>query len=102
MAVEPCLRRRCDGRRGDHGHLFFSTIGIRSDIMNALETVRFPFKFVVTLALAVTATGLTLRMARPGAPPGPWIWGLAAAPLLLLLGVLAELLVMPEATWLRG
>lgn len=81
------------------GILFFLSLGFRPDVTHAMQTIRFPFKLVVTLTLAITATGLTLRMARPGAPLEPWQWALAAAPLLLGLGLLAELLAMPEATW---
>jgi Negative regulator of sigma F len=49
---------------------FFLRIGFRPDIAQALETVRFLFKFVVTLSLAATATGFLVRLARPGVP-GP-------------------------------
>jgi hypothetical protein len=51
---------------------FFLWIGFRPDIAQALETVRFPFKFVVTLSLAATATGFLIRLARPGVSPGLW------------------------------
>jgi len=39
------------------GGLLVSTMGIRPDFVAVLDTVRFPFKFVVTLALAVSAGG---------------------------------------------
>ncbi|SED90306.1 hypothetical protein SAMN05444161_4340 [Rhizobiales bacterium GAS191] len=81
------------------GTLFFLGIGFRPDIGQALETLRFPLKFVVTLSLAVTATGLVLRLARPGAPADLWGWALAVVPVLLALGVVAELLATPAATW---
>jgi hypothetical protein len=81
------------------GMLFFPMFGFRSDIAHALETARFLFKFVVTLTLAGTAAGMVLRLARPGVPVGRWGWALAAAPILLMGAVVAELLVMPESTW---
>ena len=81
------------------GVLFFLGLGVRPDIVHALGTVRFPFKFIVTGTLAVTALGLVLRLACPGAPLGPWRWALAAAPVLLALSVVGELVAMPEATW---
>ena len=50
--------------------LFFATIGMRPDVDSAMHTGRFLFKFLVTLTLATTATGLILRMAQPGVPLG--------------------------------
>jgi hypothetical protein len=78
---------------------FFLWIGFRPDIAQALETVRFPFKFVVTLSLAATATGFLIRLARPGVSPGLWRCALLVAPLLLAFAVVTELAVMPAATW---
>jgi len=81
------------------GTVFFIGIGFRPDIASAMETVRFLFKFVVTLSLAIAAIGALLRMARPGARLGLWGWAFAAAPVLLGGAVIAELIVMPESTW---
>ena len=82
------------------GILFFTTLGPRPDIAHAAETVRFLFKFVVTLTLAAGAVGLSLAMARPGARTGLWPWLLAATPLLLLAGVAVELAVVPREAWM--
>ena len=41
-------------------------VGVRPDIASAMESVRFLFKFVITLTLAVAATGPALHLARPG------------------------------------
>jgi hypothetical protein len=46
--------------------LFFAEIGIRPDISEAMSSGRFLFKFVVTVALAVTAIGAVLTLGRPG------------------------------------
>lgn len=81
------------------GAAFFIGIGFRPDIASAVETVRFVFKFVVTLSLATAAIGALLRIARPGARLGLWGWAFAAAPVLLGGAVIAELIVMPESTW---
>ncbi len=81
------------------GTLFVLSLGFRPDFRQAVQTVRFSFKFVVTVTLAITAMGLLLRMARPAAPLRPWSRALAAAPVLLGLAVLAELFAMPETTW---
>lgn len=82
------------------GALFFALIGPRPDFMDAAQTLRFLFKFVVTLLLAATATGLLLRLAQPGAPAGGWRWALVVAPALLVIAVIAELFVMPAESWM--
>jgi hypothetical protein len=79
--------------------LFFTLMGPRPDFMEAIETVRFLFKFVVTLIVAATALGLAMRLAQPGVSAGRWRWALILAPALLILGVIAELAVMPSQTW---
>lgn len=81
------------------GVLFFATVGPRSDFARAAETARFLFKFAVTLTLAGGAVGLCLAMARPGIRAGIWPWLFAAAPLLLLAGIGAELAVVPREAW---
>lgn len=81
------------------GLIFFAGIGVRPDVMQAVETVRYLFKFVVTLALAVTATGLILHLARPGVPLGAWRWALLAAPVLLAVSVALEMMAMPMSSW---
>ena len=65
-------------------------LGPRPDIAEAAATLRFPFKFVVTLALAGRA------VARPGTPVAPAAALLLAAPVLLAAGVVAELFAVPE------
>lgn len=81
------------------GGIFFAAIGFRADIDNAVETVRFLFKFVVTIALAVTACAVVFRIGRPGASLRIWGWMLLAAPLLLLAAAIAEMAVMPTDSW---
>lgn len=75
--------------------VFFMTIGPRPDIADAMETVRFPFKFVVTTALAATAFGLLRALSRPAAElRRAWPW-LLLAPALLGLAVVAEVFAVP-------
>jgi len=81
------------------GLIFFAGIGVRPDVMQAVETVRYLFKFIVTLALAITATGLILHLARPGVPLGAWRWALLAAPILLAVSVALEMMAMPMSSW---
>lgn len=79
--------------------MFFASLGVRPDLHQAMGTVRFLFKFVVTLSLAATATGLLFPLSRPGAEPGVWAWLLAAVPFVLLAAVAAELIVTPAHAW---
>jgi hypothetical protein len=78
---------------------FLFWIGVRPDIGQALETSRFLFKFVITLTLAATAAGLLSRLATPGVSPGFWVWACMAAPILLVVAEVAELIVTPAPTW---
>ncbi len=54
--------------------ILFLAIGFRPDIAQAVGSVRFLFKFVLTLTLAAAATGTLLRIARPGIPLNRWGW----------------------------
>lgn len=77
--------------------LFAAALGPRPDIMAALDTARFAFKFVVVGALALTATMVTRRIGRPDVAPR--MRSLLAAPILLAAAVLTELAVSPRAAW---
>ena len=81
------------------GSLFFVAIGFRPDIDQAVRSVSFLFKFVVTLSLATAAIGLCSRLARPGVPVKEWSYALAIPVILLALAVLAELMLTPPSTW---
>jgi len=81
------------------GSLFFVAIGFRPDIDQAVRSVPFLFKFVVTLSLATAAIGLCSRLARPGVPVKEWSYALAIPVILLALAVLAELMLTPPSTW---
>jgi hypothetical protein len=81
------------------GVAFFLGVGIRPDISQALQSARFLFKFVVTITLAVGATGAVLRIGRPGAKVERWGWVLAAVPALLVCAIGFELVAVPETAW---
>jgi hypothetical protein len=83
------------------GTTFFLFLGFRPDIAQAMESVRFLFKFVITLTLAVAATGVALHLARPGDVVAGWGWALAAVPLLLLCAAGLELTALPARSWLH-
>jgi hypothetical protein len=81
------------------GTMFFAGIGFRDDIAAAMQTGRFLFKFVFTIALAITAFAVVQRIGRPGVPLKVWTWALLLAPLLLVAAASAEMMIMPEASW---
>ena len=80
--------------------VFFATLGPRPDFAAAAETPRFLFKFVVTAMLAVSAFALARALSRPDETA--WRRAaplLAAAPALLAVAVIAELLILPPDLW---
>lgn len=79
--------------------VFFAMLGPRPGIAAALQTLRFPFKFVVTLALAAGAGAAVVYLSRPDADPRRVRVWLLAAPLLLLASVALELLAVPRGEW---
>jgi hypothetical protein len=79
---------------------FAFALGPRDDVMEALGEPRFVFKFVVVLLLAATAGGLVLHLMRPEATAGIRALALAAAPVLLAAGVIAELIRVPSPDWM--
>lgn len=81
------------------GVAFFATLGFRHDIDSAVHTMRFLFKFLVTLSLAAAAIGVVWRIGRPGVPLAVPAWALAVPVLLLVVAVAVEMSVMPEAEW---
>lgn len=79
--------------------VFEEMLGVRPDVGTAMQTMRFPFKFVVTIALAIVGLMLVFRLERPGAD-----WRAAARLLIipaLLIGgaVLIEMIVVPMSGW---
>ncbi len=78
---------------------FWVTLGFRPDIATAAFTVRFDLKIVQALLLAASAASLVLRLARPGADTRPWIVVMLAAPTLLVIAVVAELVLIPTDRW---
>jgi len=79
--------------------LFAIMLGMRPDVATAVTSLRFLFKFVVTLSLLASALGLVWNLARPGAIPVGWLLALAGVPALLAIGSVAEMLTVPPADW---
>src|SRR5262245_60181519 len=76
--------------------LFAMTIGPRPDFVAMAGDVRFVFKFVITLLLALCSAMLVWRLVRPGAPAQLQIAALAVVPIVLAGGVIAELVALPS------
>ncbi|WFP64724.1 NrsF family protein [Mesorhizobium sp. WSM4904] len=81
--------------------VFFMTIGPRPDIMPAMHTMRFMSKFVFTLALTAGAFALIRALSTPGAASRRAKLWMAATPVLVVIAVILELFVVPEAEWGR-
>jgi hypothetical protein len=84
------------------GTLLMLTMGVRPDFAAALATVRFPFKFVVTIALAATTAFVFWGSLFPAVSRRPPFQLLLIAPAILLLGVVAELIALPPDAWLMS
>ncbi len=81
------------------GAMLLLTIGVRADFMTVLYTLRFPFKFVVTVSVVLTAAIVFRRSLFPVASRHPHALLLLAGPLVLGLGVAAELSALPPEAW---
>ena len=80
--------------------LLMMTLRPRADFMAAMHTMRFDFKFVVTLLLAATAFFVARDMARPEVQRSHLRLALLAAPVLLLAAVVLELFAVPRDLWM--
>jgi len=79
--------------------VFLITLGVRPDVAAALHTVRYPFKFVVTVALFAASLQLALALARPGSNAATAA-RLLAVPAILIGGALViELMIVPANSW---
>src|SRR4030088_2151114 len=85
--------------------MFFAGLGFRPDVMTAMHNPFFDLKFVVTLALAISAIAIGLHLSRPPAslrgPPG-----LLLIPAgLFLVGIVIEMMLpqrLPMMTRMVG
>ncbi len=81
------------------GALLLSTVGIRHNMMSAIETIRVLFKIGFSLLLAATACGLVYRIGRPGVSAKTSALALLAPLMLLLAAVAIELAALPSDLW---
>jgi hypothetical protein len=79
---------------------FLVMLGPRHDLGEALGTIRFPFKFVVTVTLAASALVLLRSLSQPTATALDRPLLLLLAPALLALAIAVELLIVPPSQWM--
>ena len=85
--------------------MFFAALGVRPDVMTAMHNPFFDLKFLVTLALAISAIAVSLHLSRPDAVLRGWAWLLAIPVGLLVAGIACEMMLpqrLPMMTRLIG
>ena len=85
--------------------LFLVILGVRPDVMTAMHNPFFDLKFVVTLALALSALILGLHLSRPEAELKGWLWLLLIPVGVLVAGIGSEMMLpqrLPMMTRLIG
>ena len=85
--------------------MFFAALGVRPDAMTAMHNPFFDLKFVVTLALAISAIAVSLHLSRPEALLRGWAWLLLIPAALLAVGIGSEMMLpqrLPMMTRLIG
>ena len=85
--------------------LFLVLLGVRPDVMTAMHNPFFDLKFVVTLALALSALTVGLHLSRPEAGLRGWIWLLLIPIGFLVAGIGGEMMLpqrLPMMTRLVG
>ena len=75
--------------------MFLTELGVRPDVMTAMHNPFFDLKFVVTLALAVSAIVVSLHLSRPEASLKGWAW-LLLIPAGILASAIASEMMMPQ------
>jgi hypothetical protein len=85
--------------------MFLAGFGVRPDVMTAMHNPFFDLKFVVTLALAITAIIVSLHLSRPEASLKGWAWLLLIPAGILIVGIACEMMIpqrLPMMTRLIG
>ena len=75
--------------------MFLTEFGVRPDVMTAMCNPFFDLKFVVTLALAISAIVVSLHLSRPEASLKGWAW-LLLIPAGILATAIASEMMMPQ------
>ncbi|MDP1867698.1 MAG: DUF1109 domain-containing protein [Bradyrhizobium sp.] len=74
--------------------IFLTQLGVRPDVMTAMRNPFFDLKFVVTLALAISAIAVSLHLSRPEASLRGWGWLLLIPVGLLVAGISTEMMML--------
>src|ERR1700738_665489 len=85
--------------------MFFAELGVRPDVMIAMRNPVFDLKFLVTLALAISAIAVSLHLSRPEASLHGWAWLLLISAGLLVAGISGKMMMpqrLPMMTRLVG
>ncbi len=85
--------------------MFFAELGVRPDAMTAMRNPFFDLKFLVTLAMAISAMAVSLHLSRPEASVNGWAWLLLIPAGLLVAGIGSEMMMpqrLPVMTRLIG
>jgi hypothetical protein len=85
--------------------MFFMILGVRPDVMTAMHNPFFDLKFMVTLALAISAMIVSLHLSRPEAFLRGWGWLLLIPIGILVAGIASEMMLpqrLPMMTRLVG
>jgi hypothetical protein len=85
--------------------MFFAELGVRPDAMTAMRNPFFDLKFLVTLAMAISAMAVSLHLSRPEASVSGWAWLLLIPAGILVAGIGSEMMMpqrLPVMTRLIG
>jgi hypothetical protein len=85
--------------------MFFAALGVRPDVMTAMHNPFFDLKFVVMLALAISAIAISLHLSRPEVSLRGWVWLLFIPVGILAVGIGSEMMMpqrLPMMTRLVG
>jgi hypothetical protein len=75
--------------------MFLMTLGVRPDVMTAMHNPFFDLKFLVTLALAISAIAVGLHLSRPEASLKNWGW-LLLIPAGIIAAAIGGEMMMPQ------
>jgi hypothetical protein len=78
---------------------FLGLVGFRHDLLAAAQSLRFLFKVVVMLGLALTAIAIARRSGDPNGNMHRWTKAIAFIPILLAGAVALELVALPSGEW---